>query len=315
MEYRTLNPNEFNQWLDHCVYVFNEGKYSESFRYYFKNHFINDPYADFDSIFVAMDGEEIAATVRLFYRDIYLNGKKIKTGGIGEVSTKPQYRGMGLATNLLNMAINKMEEKSINVSLLFASRHTFYNMFDYQLIETPINIVEVNKDQKIFDIQIRDTEFSWDLKDIMNIYETYSSKFNSTVVRTEDYWQNWVRQEYRNSLVALDNNKIIGYIFYDVGNERVNIKEFGFIDNVDKSLIFDAFLQNIANKIEREKSIFTFPSVIKSNYASVESDFDKSKMYRLVKSFELNGKLIDTNQKLIDVLKTDKLLFWSTDGY
>lgn len=55
---------------------------------YFKKHYYCVPYKNIESIFVAVHGNEIASTVRLFCRKMYFHGNEIKVGGIGEVSTK-----------------------------------------------------------------------------------------------------------------------------------------------------------------------------------------------------------------------------------
>ena len=67
-----------------------------------------------DGIFIAAikDTDIIASTVRVFDREIYVqkfggNGHCIvRCGGIGEVSTKAQYRGNRLASTLLQVCIN-----------------------------------------------------------------------------------------------------------------------------------------------------------------------------------------------------------------
>lgn len=96
IEFRTLKNDELEKWFDHCMYVFNEGIYSREYRQYFVNHYNNDPWRDLDTILVCMDDNKIASTVRIFNRKIYLNSKEVSMGGIGEVSTKSEYRSQGV---------------------------------------------------------------------------------------------------------------------------------------------------------------------------------------------------------------------------
>jgi len=59
----------------------------------------------FIDILVAYDGEkgQVASTMRIYRRSFYLNGKTYSTGGIGEVSTKAEYRSQGHAGKLIKV--------------------------------------------------------------------------------------------------------------------------------------------------------------------------------------------------------------------
>ena len=112
VEFRTLRREELNQWFDHCAQVFTQGEYTDRMRLYFMRHWYNDSRRRLSGIQVAVVDGEIASTIRVFLRNVYLQGRITAMGGIGEVSTKPQFRRQGLSSKLLEMSIAYMESRA-----------------------------------------------------------------------------------------------------------------------------------------------------------------------------------------------------------
>ena len=119
MEFRALYPDELEKWLDHVTHVFSGG------RQYFSNHWHNDPWRDPEGIRIAVDNGTIVSTVRVFIRKMFLHGEPVTVGGIGEVSTRPEYRRRGLATQLLKDSIRFMESGDIVMSSLHGSQRIY----------------------------------------------------------------------------------------------------------------------------------------------------------------------------------------------
>eukprot|EP01132_Coremiostelium_polycephalum_P002008 gene2008-2471_t len=94
------NDIKLKEWYDHLESVFG---YKGTPREYFVKHHESDP--SFNVIFIAYDTEknQIASTIKLFTRTINIDQVEYKVGGIGEVSTKEQYRGHHLSFTLLNV--------------------------------------------------------------------------------------------------------------------------------------------------------------------------------------------------------------------
>lgn len=62
----------------------------------------------------------VVGSVRVFHRKIYLGGEAVSMGGIGEVCTREEHRGEGIARRLLAMAVEYMRSQGITVSSLHA---------------------------------------------------------------------------------------------------------------------------------------------------------------------------------------------------
>ena len=52
--------------------------------------------------------------------------------GIASVSTKVEYRGRGLSSQLLKMAIERMQENGIQISMLFSSLYKHYGKLGWK---------------------------------------------------------------------------------------------------------------------------------------------------------------------------------------
>lgn len=186
MIYRTLRAEELPAWYAHCESVF----VSETTGY-FERHFTMDPDADPSLIFVAMDGDTIAATVRVFRRTIWLHGRAVPMGGIGEVSTKPEYRRRGLVTELMQMAIAAMMAREMPVSILFGDQ-PLYERAGWRFCQTSQSELPVKAlSERAVDGEVRPFEMS-ELPYVMGMYDLCAGQMDGAILRSEAYWRQWV---------------------------------------------------------------------------------------------------------------------------
>jgi len=322
IEFRTLKNDELEKWFDHCMYVFNEGIYSREYRQYFVNHYNNDPWRDLDTILVCMDDNKIASTVRIFNRKIYLNSKEVSMGGIGEVSTKSEYRSQGLSTKLLEIAIEKMKNMGINVSILGAAQNKFgyYNRLGWDNIPRCFNASNV-KGNNNFKFKIRPINFETDITEIISIYNNYSKKLNGTLVRNEKYyWENWVKNEAKNFYIVEDNNKIISYIDFEKNNNVIKIREFGEL--LHSKSIFKELLSKIVYLEGEEECKVIYPKIIKSELKIEEVIKEMGLMINVINPFEFKGIKIENTKDFIKIfnninkIQNEELFtFWDIDGF
>lgn len=313
MEFRTLRENELDQWLDHCLFVFNKGEYSEGYRQYFKNHWINDPWRDLESILIAVDEEKIVSTVRIFHRKIYLNGQVVEMGGIGEVSTKPEYQGRGLSTKLFSLVAKRMQEIGVKVSMLGAAPEKigFYNKLGWESIPRCFNVSSI-KSKDDFNFSIRPINFNTDIPQINAIHMVYSEKFNGTVVRdNEKYWSNWVKTEAKNFYVVEDNNKIIAYVDIDRYDKTIRIREFGEILN--KSSLYSSVVSKLAAINSLNECEIVYGSDINADFKIDRIIEENNEMIRLITPFRLDNLLIENTKQLVNVF--GNLTYWDIDGF
>lgn len=204
IEFRTLRERELDAWYAHCDSVFHEEPG------YFRKHFEWDPFRDNSLIFVAVDGGKIVSTVRVFDRIVWIAGRAVKMGGIGEVSTKPEYREKGYAGTLLGMAIEAMRERRMPVSILFGD-HPMYQRKSWQFY--PVIFKRVTRallpglpeGARVRPFQPEDLPF------IMGIYDLYAGRLDGAVQRSQAYWKQWVLPQWCHPIVLLSEDRPVAY--------------------------------------------------------------------------------------------------------
>eukprot|EP00056_Hartaetosiga_gracilis_P007420 m.108139 g.108139 ORF g.108139 m.108139 type:complete len:420 (+) comp12700_c0_seq4:151-1410(+) len=167
------------------------------------------------------EGEKdvFVSTCRVFERKVVINGEEISLGGIGEVCTHPERRKRGYARICMNKAIEFMKEYGYNLSSLHSCQphlQAYYKRFNYvscpMYYQTLTLAFDASSDKtaddctgvSLGDYNKIDTFAADDNNhDVLNwmrsIHEqqftSSSSSFNGTVVRTNNYWRNWIVHE------------------------------------------------------------------------------------------------------------------------
>ncbi|RKU38276.1 hypothetical protein C6496_07245 [Candidatus Poribacteria bacterium] len=320
MEFRALYPEELETWLDHVTTVFTGG------RKYFSNHWHNDPWRDPEGIRIALDKGTIVSTARVFLRKMFLHGEPITVGGIGEVSTRPEYRRRGLATQLLKDAIRFMEDREIAMSSLHGSQR-IYSIEGWEKVpryhaRQPFSAEKRSK----WEVRRVNFDDEAEVKRIAELYDGYARKFNGTFVRDEStYWTEWVRTESPNAWVAERNGNIEGYIsLYQDGN-KLNVEEFiasepSFEKDKGKEL-FESMLSNVIAQMDMESFEVVYPAPIADGFNASAIEERGSTMYRINQSSVLSDAfnsipdlLHNQPQPLSQDIQSHHV-FWYTDGY
>lgn len=325
MEFRALHPEELEVWLDHVTSVFTGG------RQYFSNHWHNDPWQDAEGIRIAVDKGTIVSTVRVFIRKMFLHGEPITVGGIGEVSTRPEYRRRGIATQLLKDALQFMETRDIAVSLLFGSQHIYSIEGWEKVIRYYARQSFTAKKQSEWEIRPANFDDEAEVKRLSDLYDRYARKFNGTVVRDDiAYWTQWVRTESPNAWVAERDGNIEGYVSVAEREDALNVKEFiasetPFARDRGQQL-FEDMLSNVIAQMDTESLEVVYPAPIADGFNAPTIDEQGSAMYRIIQPAVLSEKMTSTAFNSIPNLLHNQPkssaqgirshhIFWYTDGY
>jgi len=205
MIFRTMKPGELDAWCAHCQEVFFDTPDG-----YFKRHYENDPDADPNLVFIAEEDGQIVSTIRVFRRTVRIGGRKYLMGGIGEVSTKEAYRGRGIASQLLNTAIEAMKKEGMALSILFGDKN-IYSKSGYQTITAPYTVVsKENLPDLPEGAMIRPFETK-DLDAVMGIYDLYAGRADTTLVRSTEYWKAWVLPQWEKVWVLEMEGRVVAY--------------------------------------------------------------------------------------------------------
>lgn len=317
--FRNLYPKELEKWFDFLV----EEIFKSESKKFFSNQWYNDPYKDINGIFVAVDDDgNFLSTLRVFVREIYINGMKISCGGIGCVGTKEEYRGQKLSTTLFQMCIKYMEDRNIYVSYLMSGdqNEKYYNRYDYYKSPRYIKYSSISKyNNDSYDYCIRDVNIEGDIVELSNIHENFSSKFNGSIVRSIEYWKEWIASNTERSCkIAYDNSgKGIAYISFQVDNNNIDIFDFGCLPEYIN--IFDSLIEKISSEMAGDDFKVIYDMNITSSM-EVSSTWEPCCfMYKLMTPFSLGNIKVDSSEKLLEILKGDgdvsKLLVWAVDDF
>lgn len=320
MEFRALYPDELEKWLDHVTHVFTGG------RQYFSNHWHNDPWRDPEGIRIAVDNGTIVSTVRVFIRKMFLHGEPVTVGGIGEVSTRPEYQRRGLATQLLKDSIRFMESRDIVMSSLHGSQR-IYSVEGWEKVpryyaRQPLTA----KKQVAWEVRPANFNDAAEVQRIAALYDAYARKFNGTFVRDDmAYWTEWVRTESPDAWVAERDGSIEGYVSVVRREERLNVEEFFVSDSVfaaDRGQqFFEELLSNVIAQIDAESLEVIYPAPIANGFNAPTIEEHGSAMYRinqpdaLSNSYDSIPNLLHNQPQSLSQGVRSHHVFWYTDGY
>lgn len=235
---------EITRWTEFCASCFSY-KPNPPPAHYFQRHYYNDPWKDASLVkiieFKREEEWEIAASTRVFKRTISTgDGGSILAGGIGEVCTSEFHRRRSLSKVLLHDAIETMGRMGMQASLLHASpslQAVYERGGNYQAVTSrwcvltiPSKLATTKSDfdeSHIF--EVRDASFPKDVEALAAIHKKYSeSRFAGCIIRSEEYWTNYVTKELGGSLVVLtsEDGTLIGCLSLLERGGRYQLREF-----------------------------------------------------------------------------------------
>jgi GNAT superfamily N-acetyltransferase len=319
IEFRSLRQDELDAWFEHCVYVFGNGISDPVLKGLFINHYYMDPDRDLEGILVAVLEGQILSTVRIFYRTAYFFGKEIRVGGIGEVSTRAEYQGKGLAYHLLEDAIQQMKDREVDISMLRGTSG-IYSKLGWRKTTTYTQVSKLVESNEL-PYRMRPVDFDHEIPLLKAIHKEYSEKFNGAFTRDDYYWRYWVKMEGRNVWVIEDNNdKVIGYICFQYIDSCIHIDEFCVLFPYES--IFDQVVGKLCSMMGRAESEIKFSSLVQSGMKADRMEKGEYNMYRLIKPFSIGEEVIESTERLVDRLigaETDNpvsdILFWGIDSF
>ncbi|KAL9178863.1 hypothetical protein ACHAXT_011836 [Thalassiosira profunda] len=244
------------RWTQFCASVFSY-KPNPPPPSYFARHFYNDPRRDAALVRVLVhcptnsDEEklngEIVASVRIFRRSLSTgpDGGTIEAGGIGEVCTSPDHQRRGLSKILLKDALSIMSKSSkkeggMKCSLLHANpdfRPVYAKVGGYASVRSAWSVVTVRL-QNLTSTKTRDgwtirmADCKRDAEQLQKLHREYSESRLITIVRSVQYWQEYVGAELGNTLWVLERptdegEKILAWISIRKRGDRYQLREFG----------------------------------------------------------------------------------------
>lgn len=184
-QFRALRPYEQTECLDLWARVFAPS------HDYFERYF-QDPLWKPDYTRVAVIEGRLVAAMQVVRRPVRLtSGKTLWMAGIANVATLPDYRGRGLASQLLRDLHAVMDAEDFAFGLLFTGIHEFYARQGWETLPLPLyRATPAPADLGGWRFRVAEPS---DLERVQGWYETFYADHPLSVARDDTYWRVWTR--------------------------------------------------------------------------------------------------------------------------
>jgi predicted acetyltransferase len=213
-------------------------------REYFERHVLHDATLSPEDTRVLVRDGEIVSSVQIFPRAMWVQNRKIRFGGIGNVGTNPAVRKRGFASLLMEDALQRIRERGYPLSVLTTDINRYYEKFGYRTVAREVlTFAEIPGvgDARTFDR-------ARDLEDVMRIYEQYNAGSIGPEARDESYWRtqfDFLGAE--TFLVAEDAGRLIGYMRAGYEKKDLHVREFAAVR--DATRVFATLLGALSSRI------------------------------------------------------------------
>ena len=215
----------------------------------------------------------------------YVDGQEIQNGGIGAVSTLPEYRNTGAVRNIFEKLLPYAYENGEVISTLYPFSHQFYRKFGYETVCYRNQYrfkPEVLKGYH-FDGEAVMWEEGEDISDYFSLYRQFAPKYNLAVKREEalmkrEHMKGNIYKERKFSYLLREKGQNVAYLLI----EDVYQKEAAFM-----------WVEEAAwNSPEGFRAILGFLARFSADYGEIELtlpyDLELYSVIRSAKAYEIH---------------------------
>ena len=168
----------------------------------------------------ADDGTLMARIINNSY-DFYIDGTPVKAGGIGAVSTLPEYRDSGAVKEIFRALIPAAYKNGEVISTLFPFKHAFYRKVGYETVTymneytfSPATLKDYRFDGKVCKWNTGDP-----VTDFLKVYNEFAPKYNFSATRDDKTMLEHVKVEKplmdrKFSYVLKKDSRAIAYVIF-----------------------------------------------------------------------------------------------------
>ncbi len=232
IQYRApLNQIELEDSIQCSISVFDESDHM------FTNIVKLDPWFDLNNTRACFVDGKVVSVVQIFRRPMRIGGSVVQMAGVGNVSTRPEYRRAGHSSQVLRDSVQYMHGAGYDVSILFTDIQSHYAKAGWVMhpaYRTRMTLPE--RFESTSDVIVRQCNLDQDEGALREIYERFNASRTGTIVRSVEYWNNRPKwRDYDPSLfwTARQNGGIVAYLMCD----RWFIREMGYLPNYESAAI------------------------------------------------------------------------------
>jgi predicted N-acetyltransferase YhbS len=186
VEFRVLHPAE----RERLLLLLDRWDVGDGWRGrdFFRRYLEQDPSFADENVQVAADGDELVSCVQVFPRQIRIRSAAVPMGGIGSVFTAPEWRGRGLARELMDRAAGAMIARGMEVGMLFPAPDRVDWYRDQGWDTWKRRRLWVSGGPRVAVSDVSRFEADRDLEGVRAIHAGYSGALDGTEVRADGLW-------------------------------------------------------------------------------------------------------------------------------
>ncbi|RED57471.1 GNAT family N-acetyltransferase [Cohnella phaseoli] len=240
MELRQLTMADYDERMALFQFAFQQRLTAEQLEQRKKNFRPEQQWGFFD------EQDKLLSVLGLMPLEAWVQGKKLALGGIGSVATWPEARRQGCVGRLLSHALETMRKNGQSVSMLHPFSFPFYKKYGYEqtidrkkytiatrLLPTRKETPGEVKRMTVPDVSVLDT-----------VYTAYASRYNGTLARSAEWWEDRVRRQEGTAAVYYnEDGSPEGYLLYDCLNGKMTVHELTALNETARAAIW-TFIAN-----------------------------------------------------------------------
>lgn len=191
----------------------------------------------------AFSDEKLTAQILVTPFVVHFHQALYKMGGIGFVSSYPEYRGSGDVATLMKLAIETMNKEGLDLSYLAPFSYAFYRKYGFEQIFDQFKLTLTAEELprvKTKSGYLKRLTWEEAQEAIKQLHEQRTAN-NVGSVQREDWWWHqtfWKKTAFKYAIYYNEDHKAEGYLVYWLKDDRFHIKEVVYLNHTAFEMIW-----------------------------------------------------------------------------
>lgn len=178
--------------------------------------------------------DELVSQICIYPCKVNIHGVIYNMGGVTGVGTYPEYANLGLMSDLIKFALEKMRDAGQYISYLYPYSIPYYRRKGWEIMSDHMTFsFKDTQLPRLVEVSGHVERLEVTHKDVISIYDRFSAITHGALIRNkfewDEYWR-WENEDERTAAVYYDSEgKPQGCVFYWVEGDVFHIKEIFYL--------------------------------------------------------------------------------------